>query len=106
MQAQHVLPARLHPLAAMAALLQRLEQRPMRASAEQYRAVAERVKALLAEAESDDHLHALLSAAPAAAEVYENLRYDMAGLCRSPLNAALQAEIAAGAAIAKARRAG
>lgn len=106
MQAQHTLPARLHTLATMAALLQRLEQQPMRVSAEQYRAVAGHVVALLAQAEPDDHLHALLSAAPAAAELYENLRYDVAGLCRSPLDAALNAEIAAGSAIAKARNGG
>lgn len=90
----------------MAALLQRLEQRPMRASADQYRAVVRQVQSLLAEAEPDNHLHALLSVAPAAAELYENMRYDVAGLCRSPLNAALDAEILAGNAIAKARQPG
>jgi hypothetical protein len=38
--------------------------------------------------------------------LYENLRYSAAGLCRAPLETALNAELAATAAIARARRAG
>jgi hypothetical protein len=88
----------------MAALLQRLEQQPLRISAEQYRAVARQVSTLLAQAEPDEHLHALLAAAPATAELYENMRYEMAGLCRAPLEAALNAELAATAAIKRAAK--
>ena len=99
------LPARLHTLAAMASLLQRLDQQPLSASAEQYRAVARQVSALLAAAEPDDLLHALLASAPAAADLYENLRYEMAGLCLAPLETALNAELAASAAIMRARKA-
>ena len=97
------LPARLHSLAAMAGLLQRLEH-PGSASPEQYRRVAQQVTMLLAQAEPDKHLHALLAVAPATSELYENLRYEWAGLCREPLETALNAEMAATAAIAKARR--
>jgi hypothetical protein len=103
---RHSLPARLHSLAAMAGLLERLEHVPANsqsASAEQYRGVARQVSRLLSEAEPDELLHKLLNAAPATAELYENLRYDVAGLCRSPLEMALNAELSAGAAIAKAR---
>ena len=100
----HSLPARLHSLAAMAGLLQRLDNELGSASAEQYRRVAQQVSALLAQAQPDAHLHALLAVAPATSEVYENLRYDIAGLCRAPLAAALDAELAAAAAIAKAKR--
>ena len=100
---RHPLPARLHSLAAMAGLLERLENEPSGASAAQYRSVAQQVRTLLAQAEPDDLLHALLNAAPASAELYENLRYDLAGLCRAPLEKALNAELAASAAIAKAR---
>lgn len=101
---RHPLPARLHSLAAMAGLLERLEHQPSTASAAQYRGVAQQVSVLLAKAEPDAHLHALLDAAPASAELYENMRYDLAGLCRAPLEDALNAELAAAAAIAKARQ--
>ncbi|MDE2146295.1 MAG: hypothetical protein KGJ24_06365 [Burkholderiales bacterium] len=100
---RHPLPTRLHSLAAMAGLLERLDRQPRHASAEQYRSVARQVSSLLAEAEPDAHLQALLDAAPATAELYENLRYAMAGLCRAPLESALNAELAATAAIARAR---
>jgi hypothetical protein len=102
-QSRHPLPARLHSLAAMAGLLERLERQPSSASADQYRDVARQVSALLADVPVDEHLHALLNAAPAAAELYENMRYAVAGLCRNPLDEALNAELAATAAIAQAR---
>ncbi len=98
------LPARLHSLATLAGLLERLEHQPSSASAEQYRAVARQVSSLLDGAVVDEHLRAILAAAPATAELYENLRYGVAGLCRSPLERALNAELAATAAIAAARR--
>jgi hypothetical protein len=97
------LPARLTSLAAMCGLLERLEHQRSTATAEQYRSVAQRVTSLLAQAEPDMHLQALLNAAPASAELYENLRYDIAGLVRAPLEKALNAELAATAAIQKAR---
>ncbi|EGJ12319.1 MULTISPECIES: hypothetical protein [Rubrivivax] len=97
------LPARLHTLAAMAALLERLERQPRSASAGQYRGVVQQVRELLAEAEGDEALPALLAIAPATAELYENLHYEHAGLCRSPLEDALNAELAASAAITAAR---
>jgi hypothetical protein len=98
-------PTALRPLAAMAVLLERLERvTPRKASAEQYREVVQRVSEMLTEAEPGDALNALLAVAPATAEVYENLQYAHAGLVRSPLDAALAAEQAAVAAIARARR--
>jgi hypothetical protein len=101
--ATHTLPARLHSLAAMAGLLERLDRQRSSASAEQYRSVARQVSSLLALAEPDEHLQVLLNAAPASATLYENMRYDVAGLCRAPLERALNAELAATAAIQKAR---
>jgi hypothetical protein len=89
----------------MAGLLQRLEQGRTSASAAQYRAVAHQVSDLLAKADPDEHLQALLNNAPATAELYENLRYEMAGLCRAPLESALKAELATAAAIAQAMKA-
>ncbi len=110
-ETRHPLPARLHTLAAMAGLLERLEASPPSAdtgaSAEQYRSVARCVQDLLANALAgaglDESLHRLLRAAPHTADLYENLRYDMAGLCLQPLERALNAEMAATAAIAQAR---
>ncbi len=101
---RYSLPPRLHTLATLAALLERLEQGPGSASAGQYRDVARRISVLLAQAEPDEHLDRLLSAAPHTAEIYENLRYELAGLCRAPLTAALDAEIAAATALQRARR--
>jgi len=93
-------PNALHDLAAMAVLLERLERQPRKANAEQYREVVRRVTQLLHEAEPGEALHALLAVAPATAEIYENLQYAHAGLCRSPLDRATEAEQAAVAAIA------
>jgi hypothetical protein len=107
--ARHALPPSLQDLAAMAALLERLEGTPHRAraaSAAQYREVVQQLGALLARAEPGAALDAVLAAAPATAQLYENLQYAHAGLCRSPLDQALGAELAASAAIEKARRAG
>ena len=101
----HQLPARLNSLAAMASLLERLDRERTSATAEQYRIVARSVTMLLEQAEPDAHLRALMDAAPASAELYENLRYEKAGLVRAPLEMALNAELAATAAITKARQA-
>src|SRR5882672_5511497 len=98
------LPARLQTLATMAALLERLEEQPRSASAAQYRDVVRQVSMLLGEAEPGEYLDALLGAAPATAALYENLHYKHAGLCRSPLEVALNAELDAVKAISKARR--
>jgi hypothetical protein len=98
------LPGRLQTLAAMALLLERLENQPRSASAAQYRGVVGQINTLLAAAEPGEALDALLKAAPATAELYENLIYAHAGLCRSPLEAALNAELAATAALKRARR--
>lgn len=105
--ARPALPHSLRALAAMAALLERLEREPRRhsgsASASQYRDVVRQVGELLAQAEPGPALEMLLAAAPATAELYENLQYAHAGLVRSPLEAALNAELAAAAVIGRAR---
>lgn len=113
-ETRHPLPARLHTLAAMAGLLERLEASPgtmdSGASAEQYRSVALCVQALLSTALAgtglDEDLHRLLRAAPHTADIYENLRYDVAGLCLQPLEPALNAEMTARAALIRARSTG
>ncbi|MEO5734876.1 MAG: hypothetical protein ABIN96_11465 [Rubrivivax sp.] len=97
------LPDRLSTLASLAALLERLEHEPGSASPLQYRQLSEQITRVLSQTDSDPHLHALLALAPATSQLYENLRYPHAGLCRSPLEQALTAEMAAATAIAKAR---
>ena len=97
-------PLQLQTLAAMASLLQRLDANPRSASAQQYRDVALQVQRLLDEAEPGALLDALLTAYPSAAEVYENLNYAQAGLCRSALEPALDAELAATALLARVAR--
>lgn len=104
-----VTPA-LRPLVATAMLLERLDRLPRSAdpaSAEQYRGVVQQLARLLADTPAADlpgpTLDKLLLAFPGTAEVYENLHYGSAGLCRSPLDMALNAELDAAAAIRKAR---
>ena len=98
------IPARLHALASMAGLLERLDRQPRGASAAQYRAVVQQLQQLLSQAEPGIEFDALLRLAPATSEVYENMCYDQAGLCRSPLEPALNAELAATQAISLAAR--
>ena len=99
------LPAHLTVALALSQLLQRLEGSAVPVDAEQYRLVAKRLTDVLAEAPPDAALRALLSAFAATAELYENLNYQHAGLCRSPLEPALAAELSARQVIAIAARA-
>ena len=94
-----VLPQRLKAVAEMAALLQRLDAQPLEVSPAQYRQVVLQLKQQLQPLVMDDALDRLLLAFPAAATVYENLHYDQAGLCRAPLETALNAEMTASALI-------
>lgn len=87
-------PPRLAVLAMLAALLEKLERGPVPVQADQYRSVAQRLAAELAAVEPDVALGELLKVFPAASELYENLRYAHAGLCRSPLEPSLKAEMA------------
>ena len=91
-------------LATLAQMLDRLERSGRVVDADQYRAVSDRLAAELMAVPHDAELDAVLARVPAAAELYENLNYQHAGLCRSPLDASLAAETAARAAIDKARR--
>jgi hypothetical protein len=56
------------------------------------------------ELQSHQGLSPLLDAFPSAAELYENLNYRHAGLCRSPLDAALDAELQARRLIERVRQ--
>ncbi len=71
----------------LAQLLEKLEHSPVPVGAEQYRSVVEHLVHEFEDVEQGAELGRLLDAYPAAAEVYENLNYKHAGLCRSALDA-------------------
>lgn len=87
--------------AVLAQLLERLDASRLPVDAHQYRTVVARLSDML----SDDSVdwQPLLAESPAAAALYENLHYADAGLCRSPLDAAMNAEMLARKAIDMAR---
>jgi len=86
----------------LAQLLERLEHSAAPVGAEQYRSVVEHLVHEFEDVAPGADLGRLLDAYPAASEVYENLNYQHAGLCRSALDASLAAEIGAREAIARA----
>jgi hypothetical protein len=98
-----VIPVHLQVVLTLAHLLQKLEASREPVSAEQYRSVAERLGAELARVPADAAVQAVLDMHPAAAEIYENVNYRHAGLCRSRLETALAAELSAREAIERAR---
>ena len=87
----------------LAELLQRVENSGQRIGASQYRRLVRHLAQLLDGLTLEGGLDTLLSTFPAAAALYENARYDHAGLCRSPLDASLASELQAHAVIVKAR---
>ncbi len=93
----------LRTAAMLAELLQRVESSAQPVGAAQYRQLVRHLAHLLDGLPTDARLEALLKAFPAAAGLYENKRYELAGLCRSPLEHSLDSELQARAVIAKAR---
>lgn len=92
MKTSHSTLSELAPVRVLAALLERLEHSAIPVDAAQYRAVVARLDAALRTAKPSDALRDLLAEHPAASELYENTRYEVAGLCRSPLDASVAAE--------------
>ena len=97
-------PSNLTVTHVLAQLLERLEHSTAKVGAEQYRSVVEHLAHEFHVIPSSVELGALLDAHPAAAELYENLHYDVAGLCRSSLETAIEAERQAREAINRAMR--
>ena len=87
----------------LAELLQRVESSALRVGPAQYRRLVQHLSQLLDGLAPGPGLDALLNAFPCAAALYENGRYDHAGLCRSPLDTSLATELQAREAIDKAR---
>jgi hypothetical protein len=96
--------ARLAVAVLLAQLLERLDRSSVAVGAEQYRSVVRHLAEEFEQLHTDGGLTKLLDAFPSAAELYENLNYQHAGLCRSPLDASLDAEQRARAVIERARR--
>jgi hypothetical protein len=92
---------RLETVIALARLLERVERTPSGASADQYRALVLQLQAALDEGLPTDALNAVLSAYPAAGEVYENMHYAQSGLSRSSLDRSVASEMAASQLLAK-----
>ena len=86
----------------LAQLLERLDHSAVPVGADQYRSVVMHLVHEFADVAPGAALGQLLDSYPAAAEVYENLQYPYAGLCRSGLDAAMAAELRAKEAIARA----
>ncbi len=89
----------------LAALLERMENSSVPVGAEQYRSVVLHLVHEFNAVHSDRDLGSLLNQHPAASQVYENVNYAQAGLCRSALDASLAAEQQAKAVIERAMRA-
>ena len=96
-------PARLAVAVLLSQLLERLDRSTEPVGAEQYLSVVRHLKDEFDELGTEKALSALLDAFPSAAELYENLNYQHAGLCRSPLDLSLDAELRARQVIDRAR---
>ena len=88
-------PSRLAVAVVLSQLLQRLDQSTVPVGAEQYRSVVSRLAGEFERLDGDPALPRLLERFPSAAELYENLNYRHAGLCRSPMEPAISAEVQA-----------
>ena len=82
-------------LIALARLLERVEASPVGVGADQYRALVGQIKATLVVPLPPAPLHAVLSAHPATAEIYENMNYEISGLSRSSLERSVETEMLA-----------
>lgn len=86
----------------LAELLERLEHSALPVAASQYQSVVLHLISELTTIEPSFGLRALLDTHPATSELYENVNYQHAGLCRSALDVATAAESQARQAISRA----
>ena len=98
------LRTRLENVIAFARLLERVERSTEPIGADQYRALVRRLALALAQDLPADALQAVLGAHPAAAELYENMHYEQAGLSRSSLERSIGSEMLAAQVLARAAR--
>jgi len=98
------LQTRLETVIALSRLLERVETRGVGIGADQYRALVRQLQSALATPLPEPALEAILGAHPSAAELYENLHYELSGLSRSPLERSVATEMLASQAIERALR--
>lgn len=94
--------SRIENAVALAQLLQRVEADMRQVDPNQYRLLVRQLQAALAEELPPQALEAILRAHPSAAEIYENLHYEHAGLSRAPLERSVSSEMLAAKVIAQA----
>jgi hypothetical protein len=87
--------AHLETAIALARILERVERGTERVDADQYQVLVARLKVALSEDLPEPALDAILGALPAAAEVYENMHYELSGLSRSSLERSVSSEMLA-----------
>lgn len=102
---QLTVPSELLSLARLAHLLQSLEGLGRAADPHQYQLLVQKLTAELSEQQGHEALAGLLDHFPAAAEVYENLQYAHAGLCRAPLEMSLGSELTVRSLLERVRQA-
>ncbi len=95
-------PAELLSLVRLAQLLEAVEHRSV--DPHQYRLLAEKLGAELHAQQGHPAMAGLLDHFPATAEIYENLQYGHAGLCRAPLEMSLGSELAVRDLLSRVRR--
>ena len=93
--------AQVSAVVVLVRLLERMDASAQPVDAHQYRVVARRLAELLTDTSTD--WEPLLQRSRVAAQTYENAHYATAGLCRSPLEPAMAAEVEARRAIEIAR---
>jgi len=86
---------------ALAQILERVERGVEPVNADQYQVLVARLKAALSEELPEPALNAILGALPAAAEVYENMHYQLSGLSRSSLERSVSSEMLAAKLLAR-----
>ena len=93
--------SRLENVIALARLLERVEANGVAVGADQYQALVRQVKLALDDDLPEPALQAVLGAYPAAAELYENMHYQLSGLSRSSLERSVSSEMLASQLLAR-----
>lgn len=85
----------VHAAFSLAHLLEHIDRSGSPVDAAQYRIVVSRLKEALSDALPEAALTAVLGTYPSAAELYENMHYEVSGLSRSPIETSVSSEVLA-----------
>lgn len=89
------IPASLIDLANLAGVLERIDRSSVAPAPAQYRRLVDRIIVELEQREADPALKSVLGCFPSTAELYENMHYEVAGLCMNSLERSVDSEQAA-----------